>query len=81
MLCDEDVPFQQNFFRRRTVFEFTEAAEIERVFGESDPLKEVLKFRYETFTRIRIHVSVPSFVKIHKAEVTKTMRGIPHKKV
>ena len=32
------------------------------------------------FTSIRIRAFLPSFVEIRKAEVTKTMRGIPHRK-
>jgi len=75
------------FFRRCSVFKLLTPKvhrryrKITKFMQKSDTLTEKLKnFAAKAFMRTPIHVFLPSFAEICKAEVTKRVRGIHHEK-
>ena len=80
----KDMPLDGELFsasyRFRVIYHRTRNLLPKSFLGKSDPLTEKFQNSAIRFMQTRIHVYLPSFVEIRKAEVPKTMLGIPHRK-
>jgi len=80
----KDVPLLGELFRRRILLTLCKSPKLPKnhFFEKSVPLMEKFQnFNLKRFTGTWIHVFLPSFTEVGKAEVTKRACGIHHKKV